>query len=427
MIRIPLLLFLALAPQADAQKRAEQLIRALASSNATERERAAAELAAWGDDYGKHVEAAGKSGDAEFQARCSDILQQIDFARRGRGAWAPARPASASHSSTTIKDAAERLSKLYGYPVALGDVDPKKRAGFKVEFGTFLQALEALCRSGGVWYRWRDNAVELAKEKPPEASRVHFGPFAMAARVTTLEDEPGLFLHVDTDWERKVGPGWFEVKIDSMTDDKGSAVLQARRKENGFLGEATLTKKFSVKDSEEYRHEWTQDDFLLGPASKDAVKLSSVKGKVTFWFPLELSPVKFEDPKPRAQAPAGPFTAELNFYDFYKDRKSWDVQMEVKLGDTPREVAVPLLAMLVTRSIRFVDAAGKSYDSGVKGGHGRGGTAANMFQRIHIDRQTSKLSLENPPKWLECDVVTSVWTRSYAFEFKDVRLPKEKR
>jgi hypothetical protein len=425
-IRLGVLLILALLPQADAQKRAEQLLRALASSNVLERERAAGELASWGDDYAKHVEAASKTGDADFQARCAEILQQIDFARRGRADWAPARPATASHSGT-IKDGAERLTKLYGYPIALGEADPKKRATFKMDSGTFLQALEGLCRSAGVWYRWNDNGVELTKDKPPDLSRVHVGPFAIAARVTTLEDHPGLFIHFDTDWERKVVPGWFEVKIDSMTDDKGNAVLQARRKENGFLGEATLTKKFSVKDSDQYRQEWTEDDFLLGPTSPGAAKLSSVKGKVTFWFPLEVSRVRFEDPKPKAQAPAGPFTAEINFYDFYKDRKSWDVQMEVKIGDPSREIAVPLFAMLVNRSIRFIDAAGKSVDSGVKGGHGRGGTGANMFQRIHIDRSTNKLPLENPPKWLECDVVTSVWTRSFSFEFKDVRLTKEKK
>jgi len=425
-IRIGVLLILALLPQADAQKRAEQLLRALASSNAAERERAAGELSAWGDDYGKHVEAASKSGDAEFQARCAEILQQIDFSRRNRAAWAPSRPATVSHSGA-IKDGAERLTKLHGYTITPGDADPKKRANLKVDSGTFLQALEGLCRSAGVWYRWNDNVVELTKDKPPDLPRVHVGPFAMAARVTTLEDEPGLFLHVDTDWERKVAPGWFEVKIESMTDDKGNAVLQARRKENGFLGEATLTKKISVKDQEEYRHEWTQDDFLLGPASPGAVKLSSVKGKVTFWFPLEISTVKFEDPKPNSQAPAGPFTARLNFYDFYKDRKAWDVQMELQLGDGARDVAVPLLAMLMTRSIRFTDAAGKSVDSGVKGGHGQGGTSANMFRRIHIDRSTNKLPLENPPKWLECDVITSVWAKSFSFEFKDVRLAKEKK
>ncbi len=420
-----LLILAAAAPQAAFQERVERHLKDLASPNAAVRERAELDLTLGGDDYAEAIEAAMKSGDADFQARCAEVLRQIGLARRGRFAWAPARPANLPSAASTLKEAAARLTKTYGYAILLGELDPRTRVNFKVEFGSFLQALEALCRSCGIWYRWRDACVELVKEKPPELPRLHVGPFAMAASVATLEDEPGLFLRFDTDWERKVAPEWFEVKVESITDDKNAAVLLARRKENGHLGEATLTKKFSVRTMEEYREEWTRDEFLLGPTSSG--KLGTVKGKVTFWFPLEVVKVRFENPKPRDVAEAGPFTARLNFYDFYKDHKAWDVQMELQLADTPRETALPLWAMLTTKSIRFIDAAGVAHDSGTKGGQGNGGTAANMLQRINISRGTDKLTLENPPKALECDVAVSVWTRSFPFEFKGVRIPKAKK
>lgn len=408
----------------DLRRRAEALLQKLDSDAPVERDVAAEALIAGGDDFEKYIEKAAEEGKPEVRARCQDILKQIELGRKRRDHWSPVKPLALNLKDASLKDAVDRLAKVFGMEVKTGTANPKSRVNVALESVSPLAALDACCRSAGVWYKRNGTALELTKEKPPPApSRVFLGPFALAAVLPKPRAGDSLSLQLDLEWEPGVKPRWFEIVIESGTDDKGGAVALAPPKAGRESFEPSLSTRHLNMPKEDEAKTIAFDELELTPLSKGAARIKSLKGKIRFFFPEEVQKVRFENPAKGDKKDLGVISATLDDFGFAQFPKGWGASIELNTFRTAREKRSALFAILTASRMRFYDNAGKAYAT-TYSGSGSGGHVTDPLQRMSVHTYSEAFNEKNPPKVIEMNVVTDIWEKAYSFEFRDLQPAK---
>src|SRR5260221_3140340 len=180
--------------------------------------------------------------------------------------------------------AAERLAKAGGYAIKLGECDAKAVVSMKVDKVPFVLALDALCRSAGVGYRWREKTIELLPHDVIASSAsavVQIGPFSMRAWHGPWDKgTPAIF--IDTDWEPSVGAAWYILTPELLLDEKGDKIQLAGQ---GKFPSEYSTNDIKLSELSSLKGDWNRDFFPYAAPGAGARKLKQISGSATFALP----------------------------------------------------------------------------------------------------------------------------------------------
>ncbi len=422
MLRALLLAALILPQEDELRRRALELIQKLDSDSPVEREEAADALTASGDDFVKHLEKAAEEAAAEVRARCRDILKEIELGRKRKDHWAPAKRITLTFKDTPLMDALDALSKAAGTELRIGTANPKARVTASLSNAPLFDALETVCRSAGVWFQRNGIAIELTRGKAPSTPRAAQGPLAILGAVRSSLQGGGSELWLDLEWEPGVHPRWFDIRIDSMTDDQGGAV-EVAPSEDPDLSSLPHSTRFLNFPKEGEAKSSAVETIPLASVPKGATKLRSLKGRITLYFPEEVHKIRFEKPVKGDKKELGLITATLDELGYADLRTQWEARILLNTFRTAREKRPVLYALLLASKIRFLGPGDKPHATEV-GGWGAGGHVTDRLQTMNVSVSSSDFAKAVPPHAIELELVTDVWEKSWAFELKDIPLAR---
>ena len=328
------------------------------------------------------------------------------------------RKISLNLSGTMLKAAAERLAKDSGYPIALGDCDPKTKVSIKVEKATFVLALEVVCRSAKAGYRWTAGGVEVINEPrmPAATAGAQLGPFTMRAWLAPWDkDNPAIW--IDADWEPAAGAAWYRIQLDSVLGEKGEPLPRLKSTSlSAFYGDDTNHSKMGRLSGTD--GDWKHDVFPLQPVPGKPRKLKSISGTAFFAFPVgPKKTVRFAPPADRMKVEVDGFTFTLMFLSYDDQKKIWDCSVNMDLTTAPVEKRLPLYGLLAGNRVRFFGTGGALANLEL-GGTGHGGNETNL--RFASISGHCKVPDGSPLKAVEADFYGDVDVKPYPFEIKDV-------
>ena len=399
----------------ESRRRAGDLIQRLDSDVIKERERALEDLVADFDRFEQAVKEAAEKGAPEVRARCQEILRQSAVARQRKDSWSPARPIRLSVKASPLREVVKQLGEASGYQIRLDPGSSDQPISINLDRMSFLEALGSLCRAAGLWYtRARDGSFTLSPGKPPASSPSYVGPLVLSGTLSGL-DKPQEIRRValSINWEPRIKPRWFDVRVESAEDDHGESVALNPDRSSG--SDITHTWRFHNYPRQEAFADPVMEVVPLASPLKPGAKLRSLKGKITLYFPQEVSKLHIDVPPTGEKQQMGVVTASLDELRF--ERECWSSRFELDTSRVPREERTALYAIFNMTPVRFIDRNGDAHPTEQKGG-GSGGHVTDPLQRMSVWIYT--VPLKSPLAAIEADIVTRVWEKTYSFELKDV-------
>jgi hypothetical protein len=324
---------------------------------------------------------------------------------------------SLSLTKAPLAAAAERLAKAGGYPIKLGECDPKAIVSMKVDKVPFVLALDALCRSAGAGYRWQEKTIELLPFDvivPSASSVAQIGPFSMRAWHGPWDKGiPAVF--IDTDWEPSIGAAWFALQLEQLQDEKGDKISLTPPK---FPPDYS-TNDNKVSELSSLKGDWKRDWFPYTPPAAGAPKLKSVSGTAVFAFPKgKKNTVRFDLPKDKMTKTVDGFPISLEFFQYDAAKKIWSTAVMVECSEAPLDKKMPLYGVFASSRVRFFGKGGSPLLNEHLGGTGSGGKGNDL--RYFQIKGHCRVADGTPLTAVEVDFYSDVTLKTYPFQFNDL-------
>jgi hypothetical protein len=428
-----------LAPAQDDAK-IKDLIRQLDGATVEEREEAFQSLVKLGAAALPALrEAAEKSDSGEVRVRAKEALAAIDLNEKAKLVYREPKLVTLNHDGT-LRAALEEIAQQAGVKVEMGDAGVDAKVAVKLENVPVARALDALCqgRDDCTWEERDPGVYRMLKEKHAAMPAAYIGPFRVRIKSMSVErrtDFKGSTIvasfDLEADYEKHLKPmGRAKLEITKLTDDTGRevAVKGAFDEEMGGIagaaggGVVRILRGLPGMGGEE-----SLPRYYATGLSPEAKGITSLKGTVTWRFPLAHRDVAFDAPATGDTQDVGDFKIKIKG----RQKEGFTLSFSrAKEGD-PATVAEEVDRRLDTASVVAVDSDGKEYKAdSVTPGSDMGariivvGGAGQLQQDSAVTYRVSIPGIKGKEiKTLKLRFVDKTLDKAVPFEISGVKFP----
>lgn len=381
----------------DDEARIRAFVRQLQDDRIETRDEAAKQLVTLGIAALRHLRPLETSADAELRSRARQIILEIERRERLRMHLRDPARVTLAAEKTPLRDALAELARQSGTEVDVALVPADWTVSYRCKDAGFWDALDGLCRAhGGV--RWNPGKrISVLPGVPVACPKAVRGPLLVRLRsvewrrIRSFGDPEEGFLRLEFDvaWEAGTKPGWAEVRLLDLKDDRGTVLLEERM-------------PFSRTDPREGQTAVALSA-EVAPPDVEAAKIARLQAEVHVGFPLDRAVAVFKDPERATDRTQKLGDRTIHLRRFI--RSSSAVVCEVQLSHEPDHLS---------EDLSIVDGDGRAYELRALGRVQRGEEACYSF--------ATTLPEKAVVREFRYRIVTEVHTEIVPFDLRDLPL-----